>query len=518
MTALLVFQLGLIGIVFSGLIGGILEDQIGKRALRVSQTVSMIPEIRRELAAGDPAGVIQPLADGIRKTVGAEFVVVGDSNGIRYSHPNPDRLGKSMVGGDNAPALEDGRSYVSKAVGTLGPSLRGKTPVFDDSGAIIGIVSVGYLIENVQHIIREHRRRGFFYIGIMLIVGIGGAVLIAKRFKKAIFGLEPEEIAKLFMERSAIIESIREGIVAIDGHGAITMANEASRKNIGLPAEKEMVGQEIGEILPGLNMTEVLSEGEPALDMELNVSGRDMIFNIVPISHGDDITGAVATFRRKDEIDQLARELSHVREYSELLRAQTHEYSNKLHVLAGLIQIGAQNEALDLVAQETSGYQNVIRFLAEAVPDPLLSAIILGKYNQAQELRIRFTLDEESTLIDIPQAISRDKLVTVLGNLLDNAFDAVRRKGDVDGEVRLSMTDLGEDIIIEVEDSGDGVEEGLSERIFEKGVSSKDRPGSGMGLFLVNRTLESMQGHITMGAGDLGGALFTVAIPKERRD
>ena len=516
-TILIIFQLGLIGMIFSGSIAHILEDQIGKRALRVAQTVSQVPEIRHKLVAGDPEGRIQTLAEGIRELTGAEFVVVGDREGKRYSHPKPDRLGKFMVGGDNAPALEEGKSYISKAVGTLGPSIRGKTPVFNDAGNIAGIVSVGYLIEDVKGIIRERQRSFYPYIGLLLVVGIIGSVVIAGHFKKAILGLEPEEIAGLFTERSAILESIREGIIAIDTGRTITMANQASLENLGLDSADKITGRKIEEIFPYTGMRDVLRTGQPILDRELTIGEREMIFNMVPIVHGEKIGGVVATFRLKDEIDLLAQELSHVREYSEMLRTQTHEYSNKLHTLAGLIQIGASKEALDLVARETSGYQNLIHFLSSAVPDPVLSAIVLGKYNRAQEMKVRLSVDEESSLSDIPQGISQDKIITILGNLLDNALEATLEVDGTDGEVHLSMTDLGNDIIIEVEDSGPGIEEGSEDRIFERGMSTKNRPHGGVGLYLVKQALENLGGHITIGESELGGVLFTVIIPKERR-
>jgi sensor histidine kinase regulating citrate/malate metabolism len=516
-TILVIFQLGLIGMIFSRSIANMLEEQIGKRALRVAQAVSQVPEIRYRLIEGDSEGRIQTVAEGIRELTGAEFVVVGDREGKRYSHPKPDRLGKFMVGGDNAPALEEGKSYISKAVGTLGPSIRGKTAVFDDAGNIAGIVSVGYLIKDVKGIIRGHQRSFYPYIGLLLVVGIIGSVVIAGHFKKAILGLEPEEIAGLFTERSAILESIREGIIAIDTERTITMANQASLRNLGLDSADQITGRKIEDIFPYTGMRDVLRTGQPILDRELTIDEKEMIFNMVPIVHREKISGVVATFRLKDEIDLLALELSHVREYSEMLRTQTHEYSNKLHTLAGLVQIGASKEALDLVARETSGYQKMIHILSSAVPDPVLSAIVLGKYNRAQEMKVRLSMDEESSLSDIPQGISQDKIITILGNLLDNALEATLEVDDRDGAVHLSMTDLGNDIIIEVEDSGPGIEEGSEDRIFERGMSTKNRPRGGVGLYLVKQALENLGGHITIGESELGGVLFTVIIPKERR-
>jgi len=201
-----------------------------------------------------------------------------------------------------------------------------------------------------------------------------------------------------------------------------------------------------------------------------------------------------------------------MQEYSELLRAQTHEYTNKLHTIAGLIQIGAHQEALDLVMTESSGYQELIRTLAEAVPDPVVAGVILGKFNRARELKIDFIFDRQSSLTDLPEHLDRNHLLTILGNLLDNAFDAVRDAPR--REVRLFLTDLGPDLLFEVEDSGEGVSPQIVSTLFDKGVTTKGETGRGIGLFLVRRALDALRGEITVGSGEIGGALFTAIIPK----
>ena len=262
-------------------------------------------------------------------------------------------------------------------------------------------------------------------------------------------------------------------------------------------------------------MEEALAAGVRVLDREIPLTNRIMIVNVLPLGGVGTTSGAVASFRPKDELDQLSRKLLHMQEYSELLRAQTHEYSNKLHTIAGLIQIGAHQEALDLVMTEASGYQELMKILVEAVPDPVVAGIILGKFNRARELKINLSLERDSSFADLPPQLERGHLVTVIGNLLDNAFEAVREAGE-DGEVRLFLTDLGRDLIIEVEDSGQGIAPEVADRLFEKGVTTHSSTGRGMGLYLVRRAVEALGGEITFARGELGGALFTVSIPKSR--
>ena len=513
---LLVFSLTLIaGGLYTAMISEVLEDQIGKRALQVSRTVARMPMVKQQIVKPLPEGKLQALAEQIREEVGAEFIVIGNRDGIRFSHPKPDRLGKKMVGGDNAPALERGESYVSKAVGTLGPSIRGKVPIFDKSGDIVGVVSVGYLQENVRVIIHDHQLKVGMLVGVLVVFGILGAVSISNRFKRAIFDLEPEQIARLLTERETIIDSIREGIVAIDRDAKVTVVNRQAVVILGRDSESQIIGQPIRDVLPGAKLSRILSGGEQRHDQELEVNGTIMLINTVPMIEQDTIIGAVASFRRRDELDILAKQFSQVKEYSEMLRAQTHEYSNKLHTIAGLIQIDHDREALDLISQETAGYQGLIAFLAKAVPFPVLAAFILGKYNHAQELRIEFEIDPDSQLKDVPSELSREKLLTILGNLLDNAFDAALQ-GEHQAKVKLSMTDISNDLVFEVEDSGSGVPAEKSEQIFERGFTTKQND-RGQGLYLAKKALKDLGGQITLSDSDLGGALFSVFIPKQGR-
>jgi len=226
------------------------------------------------------------------------------------------------------------------------------------------------------------------------------------------------------------------------------------------------------------------------------------------------VTGVVSSFRDKDELNALAQKLSKVQEYSEMLRIQTHEYSNKLYTISGLIQIGAYQDAIDLIGSETSGYQKIINSLMNIVRDPIIAGTILGKYNKAKELKIELEIDLDSSMKDIPPIIKRESLVTVIGNILDNSFDSVFRSEAEKRNVKLSMTDLGNDLIFEVDDSGGGVKGDAVDRIFEKGYTTKNSEGHGMGLYLVKRTLDKIGGTVSVGSSELGGAAFTVIIPK----
>ncbi len=514
---LVVFQISVIVIVSVNTISGLTKEQIGIRALKVSQAVSLIPEIRELLLKQDPDQRIQTIAERIRKEVGAEYIVIGDHEAKRYAHPVRTRLGKYMVGGDSQRALKKGESYISKAVGTLGPAIRGKVPIFAEKGEIIGIVSVGYLLEDVDSIIQQYQYRILLFIPLLALIAIVAATIIANRFKKAILGLEPNEIAWLLQERTATLESVREGIIAIDARERITTINKTAFETVGIPSDSHVIGKPIQEVIPQNKMTTILKTGESHFDREIIIGDEVLVVNRIPIISNGVINGVVASFRRKDELDRLTKKLSQMKTYSELLRTQTHEYSNKLYTISGLIQIGHYKEAIDLISSETSGYQFLITFLMEVVPDPILAGLILGKYSQAKELNVDFTIDPNSSMSDIPEHISRERLVTVVGNMLDNAFEAVKHQEVPNRVVKFSMTDLGNDLVFEFDDKGFGVEKTEYDRIFEMGYSTKVGEGFGTGLFLVDRALRKIHGSISVSRSDLGGAAFTVIIPKQER-
>lgn len=503
-----------LGTSFNSILTRSVEEQIGKRALSVAEAVAAMPVIKAAFEMQDPSDIIQPLTKEIQMKSGAEFIVVGNKESIRYSHPNEEKIGKEMVGGDNYIALYEGASYVSKSEGTLGPSIRGKAPIFDEQGQIVGLVSVGFLDTSVDEIAQQYEDQVILLIILFFGISIIGAFLISKEVKRAIFGLEPKQIGRLYQERSAILESVHEGIIAINDKGYISTINEAAYKILNIEPKDDIPKRHILEILPETKLLDVLREGKHQYNQEITIDDNPIIVSRVPIMTKGKITGVVASFRKKTDIEQLSRELSQVQQYAGVLRSQTHEYANKLYTISGLIQLKSYQEALEIINKETNDYQDLIQFLLDAVPDKLISAILLGKYNRAHELQVDFIIDKDSSLRDVPSHIQREKLVTILGNLLDNAFEAVLESRSSRREVHLFMTDLGNDFIFEIEDSGNGLSTNEQEQLFSRGFSTKNGKDRGHGLFLVNQALRYLNGYITISESELGGLAFLVVIPK----
>lgn len=313
-SALVVLMLTIQGTYLNHRYARLMEDQIGLRALAVAKTVAEIPELIAAFDEPEPARAIQPIAEAVRAQTGATFVVVGNRESIRYSHPLIDRLGQRMVGEDNEPALERGEAYVSRAVDSLGPSIRGKVPVFDRDGAIIGVVSVGFLADEIEQRVAADLAANRALMALVAVLGLVGAVLIANRFKRVIFGLEPHEIARRLEEKDAILDSIHEGIVAVNGDGEITLINNAARRIIPEASlAVDPLGRPLHDVLPSSRLTDVLETGEGQSDSETWIGDQLVVVNRVPIVVDGRIEGAVSTFRSRMEILELSRRLFEVR-------------------------------------------------------------------------------------------------------------------------------------------------------------------------------------------------------------
>lgn len=490
------------------------KDSVGSRALETAIAVSVTPSIVAALQTDNPETVIQPLAEFLRKQVGAEFIVVGDKNGVRYSHPDPDKIGKHMVGGDNLPALMNGEYYISEANGSLGPSLRGKAPIFTGDGEIVGLVSVGYMIEDINSIIFRNIMEAVRYTLIAIAIGIIGSVLLAKNIRKETMGLEPREIATLYRDREALLSSIIEGVVGIDSQGKITAINHSAQKILGL--EKSAINMYIENVIPNSKMKEVLQSGHSVKNEEILIGDKVLIFNRTQIIEKDEVVGAVATFRDKTEVQTMLKTLSEIQQYSEGLRAQTHEYTNKLYAISGLLQLNQIKEAAALIQSETSFQQTHLKQMQHLIQEKKVQAILLGKMGKASELKVNFVIDENSSLEVLPNHLDISKLINIVGNLIDNAIEEVSEKSIK--EVAFFITDLGNDIVIEVADNGNGIADEDMQKLFTAGFSTKGSKNRGYGLAIVKQAVKELKGILEIQTDSETGTVFTVYIPKQPKE
>lgn len=504
-----------VGLFLNYFVSNVTEDQLGGQALSVAEAVALNPEIIEAFDAPDPSAIIQPLVSPILAATDAQFIVVGNQEEIRYSHPNPELIGERMVGEDNERALQGGESYVSKATGTLGNSLRAKVPVVS-GGEIVGVVSVGFLAGDVQSLVGQYTAEVWLMLLVIGFVALLMAIAIASYIKRKLHGLEPEEIAHLLIQKETILQSTHEGIIAVNEQGRITLINQMAQQLLfGDGEQQALIGQPIERVLPSSDLPEILAHGESRYDKERVYGEHHVYVNSSPIYSEQSLVGAVSTFRYKTEIDLLTKELDQVKQYANALRAQTHEFSNKLYTISGLLHLNKKQDALDFIRTEHNIQLEWSRQLAAQVTDPLISGLLFGKIHQAREQQVQLSIDPDSSLLVELSESQRQALLSAIGNLADNAMDAVKHQLPDNRSISLTFTDIGDDIVFEIDDSGPGIPPEHVPSLFDEGFSSKSSSGRGFGLSTTKRLTEAANGEVHIEESELGGACFVVSLPKE---
>ena len=486
------------------ILGQVVEKRYGERVLSVAHAVALIPSIREAFADPDPSATIQPIAEAVRDQAGFAFIVVANREGIRYSHPVPERIGK-RVSTEPGEVLE-GESYVAVQRGTLGMSIRAKVPIYDDNEQLIGFVSAGILVSVIQDLLKGYGALLAGIGAISLALGVASSYLLSGHVKRQILGLEPREIALLLEHREAMLHGIREGVVAVDAQGTITLVNDEAARLMGLPPDA--VGQGILDVLPDSQLPKVLQSGQAEPDRMMVANGRVIMVSRIPVRSRGQLVGAIATLRDQTEMQELLHELDGTKSHLDTLRAQAHEFANKLHTIAGLMELGSYKEAMAFISQTTREQQELIARLPKQIADPALVALLVGKASVASERRIAFSVHPHRRIR--PAMAASDDLVTIVGNLIENALEAVGPDGE--RSVSVSLWQRGEQITIEVRDSGPGVPAELMPHIFDQGVSTKSDGGRqrGFGLALVQRATQRLGGEITV--RNERGAVFTVRV------
>ena len=487
-----------------------LDRQSGQQSLAIARTVAAVPEIRAAFGTPHPERTINPIAERIRRRTGASFVVVANLAGIRYSHPDPAKIGRLISTPPGAVLL--GREYVGVQTGTLGKSVRGKVPLRDARGRIVGLVSVGLLENKVTAQLRADLPVLLIPPVLGLLLGAFGSVLLARRIKRQTFDLEPKEIATLLEQREAVLHGIREGTVATDAAGRGTLVNDEAKRLLDL--DDSALGSRLVEILPPGHAREVVAGNVAGPDQIVLVNDRVLVANRMPVTVRGRTVGAVVTLRDRTELEDLMRELNDVRSLADALRAQEHEFSHRLHVIAGLIELGRYDDAVGYVQQSSLVHQTLVASIVDSVAEPTLAALLLGKAAVASERGIELRLTEDTRLPE-DYAGARD-LVTIVGNLVDNALDSVASTGR-GGWVEVTIRDDGAGVHVRVRDSGSGVDATIAEEIFRDGFTTKIATGTGrrgLGLALVSQTVRRRPGGFVEVENE-GGAVFTAYVPHE---
>lgn len=510
---LLIVLAVLVGVLFISLAQSerTFERMESRRALSAAETLAAMPAVRSLLPDAAPrlGSALPAVAESVRSVSGASLAQLARRDGIVVASSDPGHLGEPLeLAGSN---VMEGRAWTGSIANDSARTLVAHVPVLDDAGHPVGVAVVGRTYPSLWERLGGTVPNLLIYLGVSLAVGTAGSLLLSRRIKHQTLGLEPDEIAGLVEHREAILHGIKEGVVAIDPRDRIALVNDAALELLDWPAASE--GRTLDDLGVSPVLQEALTRGPSQMDQLLLVGERLVVLNRRPMRARGRAVGWVTTLRDRTELSTLESELGTTRTTTDTLRAQTHEFANQLHTISGLLQLGEVDEAIGFVDGVSFSRTQLVDDVTQGIGDPAVAALVIAKSSLAGERGVSIGLVAGTRLGRVDELLSRD-LVTVVGNLVDNALDAVA--GLPDGSVTLGVDDDGETVTVTVGDSGPGVDPAERERIFQQGYSSKSSvssAGRGFGLALTRLICERRGGSASV--DNNGGAVFTATLPRE---
>lgn len=510
------------------------EETATRQARAAAVAVAGSPSVREAIRTPDPSAALQPYAEQVREETGIAFVTIMSPQLVRWTHPDTERIGETFLGHTER-ALR-GETFTETYTGTLGPSIRVVTPVLD-GGRITGLVSAGITVERVSTQVREQLGALGLAAGAALALGGLGTYVINARLRRHTHGMNAGELSRMHDYHEATLHALREGLLMLDGRRRIALINDAGRELLGLAPGA--VGRTVAELELPAALTGALLASEPRVDEVHLAADRVIVVNTRPVVGGER-RGTVVTLRDHTELLALSGELDSERGFTQALRSQAHEAANRLHTVVSLIELGRVDEAVVFATAELELAQVLTDRVVGAVAEPVLAALLLGKAAQANERGVELVLADDSLIDDgaLPATLAQRDLVTILGNLIDNAVDAASDAatggpGSMGGvepgtvtipsprsgsRARVTVTALAGDgeLLLRVADTGAGIGPEDADEVFRRGWSTHGA-GRGLGLALVQQAAHRNGGTVALDRGADGGAEFTVRLPLRDR-
>jgi sensor histidine kinase regulating citrate/malate metabolism len=482
-----------------------------QRTTAIVDSLITSPLVLEAVTGNDPTAVLQPYVERIRARTGTSFITVMAPDRTRFTHPDPAEIGRPFIG-TIAPAL-DGRTLTETYTGTLGPSVRTTGPVIDDQGRVVALVSAGITVAAIGRDLTAALPGIVGTAVATLAVGAVGSWVLSRRLRRQTHGLSPARLARLVDYHHAALHAVREGLLLVDDDGRVQLANDEARRL--LEVRDDPAGRPIAELGLPVELTEALAGGRPVADEVFATGSRVVVVNQAPTRPGGRAGGTVVTLRDRTELQVVTGERDNIRAFAESLRAQAHEAANRLHTTVSLVELGRPQDAVEFATAELASAQRLTDRVVDAIGEPVLAALLLGKTAIAHERGVLLDIDPGTAVG--PIGIPGGDLVTIVGNLLDNAIDAALQ-GDPPREVRLAAWEDAGRLEIRVEDSGPGLTEEQAAHVFERGWTTKTTSsahGRGLGLALVQQAVKRNGGCVTCRPGP--GAEFCVSLPIDGR-
>jgi two-component system CitB family sensor kinase len=468
--------------------------------IAVAQTMAHSPAVLEALRSADPSATLQPYAEATRKATETDFIVVMAPDRTRYSHPTESLIGQPFAGSVDE-ALRGGR-VIEEYEGSLGNSVRTVVPIRDPgSGTIIGLVSVGIKTDEINRDLVAQLPVVGLATGIALLLAAGGSWLLSRRLRRQTHGLGPAEMTRMYEYYDAVLHAVREGLVVVDRDGRVTLINDEGRRLLGVGADGP------ADLPP--EVAGLITERRPTVDEPVLVGDRVLVASRRETRFDGRVLGTVLTLRDHTELRSLTGELDSVRGLTEALRAQAHEAANRLHTVLTMVELGRTDEAIQLATAELAVAQQLTDQVVGAVEEPALAALLLGKSAQAGERGVELTIDGESRLAG--SLLRGRDLITVVGNLIDNALEAVAET-PMPRRVGVLVREEDGEVLVRVRDNGPGLSPDQAASAFRRGWSTKG-DGHGIGLSLVRQVAERYGGSYDIHTAPEGGAVISVRLP-----
>jgi sensor histidine kinase regulating citrate/malate metabolism len=511
---ILLLQLVLVGLLVTVALGLAAYDarrdvrrQATAETLVVAQTVADSPAVRAALRGPDPSAVLQRYAEAVRHDTGTDFVVVMGTSRIRFTHPDRSQIGKLYIG--DLGTAPQGRPFSEQHTGTLGPSVRTVVPVVDD-GHVVAYVAVGITLDRLDSEVARALAPLALAGLAVLALGGAGALLVSRRLRRQTHGMGATEIIRMYEYYEAVLHAVREGLLLLDTENRVQLANDEARRLLRLP--DDVIGRPLRELgLPPALVHAAVGDRADADDIYIT-DQHVLVVSTSPATWRGRTVGAVVTLRDRTELQEVTGELDLVRGLTDSLRAQNHEAANRLHAVVSLIEMGQPDEAVEFATEELQVAQLLADRLTAAVEEPVLAALLLGKTAEAAERGVALSVEGRLAGADLP--LDPRELLTVVGNLVDNAIDAVADLSPDGGarRVRVALDGGPGRLCVTVDDSGPGVAAADAVHVLQRGWSTKAAAGRGVGLALVAQVVRRHAGEITVDVSPFGGARFSVRI------
>ncbi|MFD5103979.1 sensor histidine kinase [Streptomyces cinereoruber] len=488
------------------------EETARRQSTATAAAVADSPSVAAAARSADPSATLQPYAEALRRHADVAFVVIMAPDGTRWTHPEPDQIGRTYLG--HIEQARRGQVHSETHLGVLGPSVRTIAPVLDADGRVVALVSAGITIERISAQVREQVTALLGMAGAALALGGAGTYVVNARLRRHTHGMNATELSRMHDYHEAALHAVREGLVMLDGRRRIALINDGARELLGL--DEGVVGRPAADLGLPAPLTGALLSSEPRVDETHLTDDRVLVVNTRPVVGGER-RGTVVTLRDRTELQALSGELDSERGFTEALRSQAHEAANRLHTVVSLIELGRVAEAVEFATAELELAQALTDRVVDAVGEPVLAALLLGKAAQANERGVELVLTEDSRIDDgrVPATLSARDLVTILGNLIDNAVEAAGGTPHARVTVTVAARAGDGELLLRVSDNGPGVRPADRDAVLGRGWSTRG-PGRGLGLALVRQTVSRATGTLTLTDGEEGGAEFTVRLPLRR--